>query len=513
MHRTPRRTRLCSAAVLTLAVFATASCGLKSSALSNLKQQPAGAGGQLADGAGGTGGATGTTGTGGAALNGTTGTTGAAGSTGGLAGSTTGAAASGSTSTGGTSGTAGTTGTSGTTGGGGACAVPTGGTTTGITKSTISIGLHAPLTGTGTPFPNSSFQKGSQLFWDQPGHTVCGRKVKVDFEDDTYTPDGANRVCSQFAKTSFIALGGAGTDQIQACATNTDIDRTGTPYLSAGVTDNGLTGLSNYFALSLTYKQQGSLVVRNALAQGFAKPTAGCSGKQWEIVTGKSANFDSATTGIQQALTAAGITYNVDRFDQNSGNYDAAATQLGGQLALQGCKTIFVDAAPGVFVFMIKGYYGSAPTGNGVHWTAPGVTFTEFLAAQLMCQFSSNAVNGAADVLAPFPGIDHATPDFKKAYGGSYDDIEWSLWGLSSAVFQMLNASSGNLTRQNFISTVQHGSFNAGIYTPSAFNGGHFGGTGAWVQRVSCSQHDPNQPAGAQGNGVWNTVGSSYLRP
>ena len=47
---------------------------------------------------------------------------------------------------------------------------------------------------------------------------------------------------------------------------------TGTPYLSAGVTTNGLTGLPGYFAVSLTYEQQGELVLRNAKAQGVANP-------------------------------------------------------------------------------------------------------------------------------------------------------------------------------------------------------------------------------------------------
>ncbi|MFN2537839.1 MAG: hypothetical protein ABR549_06755 [Mycobacteriales bacterium] len=515
MKPRPRRLRLQSAAILTLALFATTACGLKSSAMSNLKQAPAGAGGVSTGDAttGGSGAATGATSGSGAtgALQGTSGAATSGLLSTGSSGTSTGSSGTSGATGGATSGTSGATGTTGSPAG--PCAVPSGGTTTGITKSSITIGLHAPLTGTGTPFPSTSFQKGSQAFWNAPGHTVCGRKVHVDFEDDTYTPDGANRVCSQFAKTSFIALGGAGTDQIQACATNTDIVRSGTPYLSAGVTDNGLKGLSNYFAVSLTYQQQGALVVRNAMQQGFAKPKASSDGKQWAIVTGKSANFNSATTGITQALDAAHINYKVTRFDQNSGNYDAAATNLGQQLALQGYKTIFVDAAPGVFVFMVKGYYNAAPTGSGVRWTAPGVTYSEFLVGQLICQSSANAISGAADVLAPFPGIDHATADFKKAYGGSYDDIEWSLWGLSATVFEMLKAASNNLTRQNFINTALHGSFTTGIYAPSAFNGSHFGGTGAWVQRINCSKHNPNQPSGAQGNGQWDTIGSNYLRP
>ncbi|MCU1588543.1 MAG: hypothetical protein JWN31_2036, partial [Frankiales bacterium] len=175
--------------------------------------------------------------------------------------------------------------------------------------------------------------------------------------------------------------------------------------------------------------------------------------------------------------------------------------------------TIFVTAAPGAFVFIVKGYYGAAPTGNGVHWVGPGVTFTDFLVAQLTCQVSANAISGAADFLAPAPGLDHATADFKKAFNNNYDDIEWGLWLVDQGVHSMLLRASDNLTREHFSQTVLNGAFSTGAMVPAVFNGSHFGGTGAWVQRVNCSKHDPDQPSGTQGNGWWDTVGSTYLRP
>jgi hypothetical protein len=214
----PRTGRLFAASLALMAM--TAACGLKSEATDSLKS---------------TGGVAGTTGT----ATGTTGTT-ATGDTSAVAGTTTAGSSGGAVAgvpagtTGGTSST-GTTTTAGTTSSGGSggtsskpatgasCGTPTGGTTTGISSSTINIGLHAPLTGTGTPFPNSSFQKGAGVFWQQPGHTVCGRKVQVEFKDDTYTPAGARSVCSDMAKRDFIVVGGGGTDQIQACATVTSV--------------------------------------------------------------------------------------------------------------------------------------------------------------------------------------------------------------------------------------------------------------------------------------------------
>ena len=512
----PRTGRLFAASLALMAL--TAACGLKSEATDSLKSPSGAVPGTTSTGTGTGATGTGTTGT----VGGVTGTTGGTTSAGGtLAGGST-TTAGGTTSTGGTTTAGGTTGgTTSSSGGsqpatGAACGTPTGGTTTGVTNSTINIGLHAPLTGTGTPFPNSSFRAGAGTFWQQPGHTVCGRKVQVEFQDDTYTPAGARNVCSQMAKRDFFVVGGGGTDQIQACATDPEIQRGGVPYLSAGVTDNGLTGLSNYFAVSLTYAQQGTLVLQNAKNQGIANPSPSkvasdnIKGKnaEWAIVTGSSPNFAGARDGIEKALSAAGIPYKNYPVDQN-GNYQAAATQFGQQLALNGFKTIFVDAAPGYFVFMTGGYYGANV--SAANWVGPGVTYTEVTVAQYICSSSKGAINGHAYFLSPAPGLDHATADFKKAYNNSYDDIEWALWGLSEELWALLKDASANLTRENFIASSEHAQIpSSGIYPPVDFahHGGHFGGTGAWVQKVNCNKTEPNQNQ----PGSWDTVGNGFLR-
>src|SRR3954447_17335850 len=400
---------------------------------------------------------------------------------------------------------------------GGACGLPHGGTTTGVPASTINIGVHAPLTGTGTPFPNSSFQAGAATFWQQPGHEICGRKVQVEFKDDQYTPAGARQVCSQMASRDYLVVGGGGTDQIQACATDPDIQRLGVPSLSAGGTHHGLTSLKNYVAVSLTYAQQGTLVLRNAQQQHIANPSASnqpsdnMAGQnaKWAVVTANSPNFAGARNGMETALKAAHIPYKDIQVSQQ-GNYQSDATQLGQQLALQGFKTIFVDAAPGYFVFMSGGYY-SASTDNTANWVGPGVTYTEVTVAQFICNGTKNAISGHAWFLAPGPGIDRATAEVKKAYNNSYDDIEWALWGLSESLFSLLKQASGNLTRQNFIGSTERATVPATAGYAAidyAHNGGHFGGTGAWVQRVNCSKTEPNQNQ----NGLWDTVGSNYLR-
>jgi hypothetical protein len=269
--------------------------------------------------------------------------------------------------------------------------------------------------------------------------------------------------------------------------------------------------------VSLTYKQQGTLVLRNAQQQGIANPSASRvdadtnkgspAGKaKWAIVTGNSPNFAGARDGMALALKAAGIPFKEYNVDQQ-GNYQAAATQFGQQLALNGFKTVFVDAAPGYFVFMTGGFYG-AHVGQA-NWVGPGVTYTEVTVAQYVCASSKNAINKHAWFLAPAPGLDHATQDFKKAYNGKYDDIEWALWGLSETLWSLLKNASANLTRQNFIASSEHAIVPGSVYPPVDFrnHGGHFGGTGAWVQRVNCGKTEPNQKE----PGSWDTIGNNYL--
>src|SRR5207248_3621237 len=130
-----------------------------------------------------------------------------------------------------------------------------------------------------------------------------------------------------------------------------------------------------------------------------------------------------------------------------NGNYQADATQMGQKLALEKYHVIYVDLAPGYYVFMAGGFYHAGGPSDAM-WVSPGVTYTEMTVAQYLCEGSHNMINGHAQVLAPFPGIDRATSDFKTAYGGKYDDIEWVLWGLSQVLFDMLKNASDNLTRQ-----------------------------------------------------------------
>lgn len=384
-----------------------------------------------------------------------------------------------------------------------ACAT-TGGNSTGVTASALNIGIHAPITGTGTPIPNTSFQTGSQLFWKAPGHTVCGRRVIVDFQDDQFNPSHAKQVCESMSRQDFLVYGLAGTDQIQACATDASLRSSSTPYLSSGVTTRGLSDLSTYFALSLTYAQQGPMQVRAAEANGYARPKASTDGKQWAILTDKSANAADAKNAIEQSLSAKGISWKEFPVDQ-SGNYQAAAAQMGTQLALAGYQTVWTGVGPGYFVYASGSYYNQSPNSK-VIWTGPGLTYSIATVAELACSGTHNAIDGHAYYLAPGPGLDRKTADFTAA--GGRNDIEWGLWGLSASLYELLKKTGqGSLTRQNFLASTSGGTFPAAVNPPLSYKTSHFGGTAAWLQKITCRTTEPGEKA----PGSWTTVGSSAL--
>src|SRR5437588_157113 len=296
----PSKVAACGAAI-TLALLLAAACGQKSNLGSGTSAAPASAdqaetGGTPSAGPAGTATATGdTVAAGGGPTPGATsaGSSGpgsssagrSSGPTAGGSASTPGAAGAGSSSPGGAphsaAGSSGNTGrtpssaagtsSGGTGGAGGGSAAPTplpttpapaGGDRTGVTDTKIRIGIHAPITGA-APFPQNAFDKGKDVYWKYLAEKggIFGRNVEVVIRDDQFNPSRAVQFCREMVEQEhvFILMGAAGSEQITACARYAN--SMGVPYLSAGVNEDGLTGLATYFATSQTYAQQNPVLV------------------------------------------------------------------------------------------------------------------------------------------------------------------------------------------------------------------------------------------------------------
>src|SRR5687768_17437137 len=218
------------------------------------------------------------------------------GAIGGTGGTTSGGTTGGTTSGGTTSGGTTSGGTSGAPSGG------SGSTSTGVTGNLIKIGSHAPLTGA-APVPSGSAERGSKLLWEwmkRNKETIHGRDVEAILKNDNYNPSQAVAVCKEMVEKDevFLLSGLAGTDQIQACARYAA--SVGVPYLSAGVTETGLTDLYTYFTTSMTYNDQGSLVA------DFLTRKLGAKSEKNGVLMFDTPNFQDAHDGFVEGMNKMG---------------------------------------------------------------------------------------------------------------------------------------------------------------------------------------------------------------
>ena len=473
MSRSPAR----ALALALMAATALSACGLKSDVKDRLAQGPV-PGVAPVDGGttGGTGvesstGATGTTGatTGSSATTGA-GTTGTSGTTG-----STGSGTTGSTGGSGSTATSGTTGTTGTTGGG-----P--GTITGIdTKNkVIHIALHGPLTGAGVP--GTSFSEGTPKYWKN--HKLAnGYTVEAVAIDDKYNAADASRACNAAADKYFLILGGAGTDQISACAQSPKLRRLHVPYLSLGVTEAGLANISTYFATSLTYKQQAPLLVKLAKDKAYF-------GKKWAVVITGTPNFKDAREAIVAELVRNGAKGSSGAFNSGKDVFltDKTPTNcstLAGQLRQGQYEVIYFLGQPSFFAQCV-GAVGSVPI-NPVY-TGPGPSFGVSSVITVACKANPRYTGY---YLHPSPSWNQ-----RAKYGVPSDvddDIEVGIWGAMQQLNQAFDRVKGTLTRESFTAVVSQATLPGGVFAPVSFAGGvRFGGSAAYANEPICSSGQSN---------------------
>ena len=457
-----------------LAAAITAGCGQKPG-VNELYAGPVGASGGgtgLAGVAGDGSGLPGDTdvpGAGGGSLSGG-GATGASGSTGG-SGDT---AGGGGTAAGGAAGTGGA-------GGGGSAGGP--GDTTGVTDTTIKIGVHAPVTGAAA-IPQQSFERGVGVYFDYINRRggINGRKVEVHFENDNFDPNTARAKCKEMAEQEkvFLLIGGAGSDQIDACARYASAS--GVPYLSAGVHETRpglgpLSALDTYFALSLTYEQQVPLLARLVRTEFNGDKVA-------LIVADNDSldNFYNIASGSLEKTAGSNLTLS-RRIPKNTSS-DAPA--IGAAICNSGAEAVVWNASPSTLLNVSK----SMPC--RVTFLGPGFTNGLNVVTQVGCP----NVDGA-QFYSPFPGMDVMRQDsqFVQAYrdkndGANPDDIGAALYGIEKLVGAMLNATGKDLSRERFMSTIASvKAFNTGVYPTTNFSS-RFGGTAMHLLKADCGKQE-----------------------
>jgi ABC-type branched-subunit amino acid transport system substrate-binding protein len=439
-------------------VAATAACGQKPGTHNAAKDEPpqiviqAGSGGDVATGTDGSGAATDSAD--------------AATTDGGAAGSGTGG------------------GTTGGTGGGGAKLTLSGKDRTGVSADTITIGLHAPVTGA-APLPAASFEKANDLYWrwltETKKEKVLGRsQVKVVFKDDKYTPNTAIQACREEAASAFLLSGAGGTDQIQACAQFANQSKI--PYLSPGVTESGLDKLGSYFAVGMSYPAQTEL-----LAQYVKKSFPG---KKVGAIITNTPNFDDAAAAWDAAVKKQGLPY-AKTLRHPKGN-TSWITSYASEMKSAGVQVLFILSSP---VDYIQFAQQSGTQGFKPQYVGLGISkgLNAVLAA------------GCPDVdkgifFSPFPGLDWArqnVPEFfetGRRLGTPTDDVALALWGLASVEHQAFLRyeqvfGSTDLTREDFTKMLETQTGIATKVNPqlSFSPSKHFGASQVHVLQADCA--------------------------
>ena len=518
MTRRSTKVAVARGAAIALALLLAAACGQKSNVGPDTSAAPAppaqgGAGGAAAGSAGSASGTADTVATGGGSTTAApaSGPTGGAGSSGAASSATAGRSAPASSggagaaaspsggSAGSAAGSGATTGghtpssaartTSGPAGGAGAGAsasspvpappAPAGADRTGVTDTKIRIGIHAPITGA-APFPQNAFDKGKDVYWKYVAEKggIFGRNVEIVFRDDQFNPSRAVQVCREMVEQEhvFILMGAAGSEQITACARYAN--SMGVPYLSAGVNEDGLTGLSSYFATSQTYVQQNPVLVSYIVNKLHKTKIA--------IVLNNTPALNETQQSVTKLAEAAGldIVHN-SRIGKNAS--DSELLSEANALRTSGAEVVYLLTSPVNFIKLATNAQAQA---YSPIYMGPGITNGLNIVAEAGCP-----AIGSAKFFSPFPQldvIDNLDPDYQKSYqkynGSKGDDIGLAEWGLSKVIGAMLQAAGKDLSRQSFVSALESGKeFATNVYPVVTYSGSiRFGAKSAHLLEADC---------------------------
>ncbi len=392
------------------------------------------------------------------------------------------------------------TGTTGTDGGGaGSLDAPqgsnasSGSTSTGVTDSTIRFGAHAPLTGA-APVPTDSAQKGADVYWKwlkDKGQKINGRYVESILRNDNYNPSQAVAVCKEMVEKDkvFLLSGVAGTDQIQACARYAA--SVGVPYISAGVTENGLDGLYNYFTTSMTYAQQGPLLADMLVTK------LGAKSENNGMLRFDTPNFQDAHDAFISGMNKQGAKVVYDRA-VSKGSGQAEAQTVVQEMKAAGIENVYVLTSPVWWLQVLK----AADTQNyQPQWVGVGITMGFDTVANVGCK--GGAID-RAKFFHPFPAwidIDRFDPDYEKAMrtvypedcnnSGCGDDFVIVGYSAGRQIGLLLEAAGRNLTRESFIASTEKARNIKAPGTPELnFSpNDHFGADQVHVNEARCSDN------------------------
>lgn len=355
----------------------------------------------------------------------------------------------------------------------------------GVTRKTIKIGFHAPITGA-APLPSDSIERGKDLYfrWRAfKGHEINRRRVEVVLKNDQHNPSTAVAVCKEMVEQDevFMLIGISGVNQMQACARYAA--SVGVPYVSPGTTGLVLRQLDNYFATSMIWKRQARLLADYLLERHGARR------KQNGMLWSDSPNHQAPHDRFVGVMTRRDGPLTYDRsVSQGAGTAEARTVVT--EMDVAGIDNVFYLHSPVWFLNVLQ----QAETQEFYPlWTSIGPVIAYDFVVRPACD---SRIDPRVKSLSPWPAFvdrdrfdarfDRASSHFYPA-GPAPDDVMWQLWAQSRVLEKMLDKPGRRLTRQRFINRVERSTIRTGIlptlrYRPE----NHFGAAAVHLLSLSC---------------------------
>lgn len=378
-----------------------------------------------------------------------------------------------------------------------ASAPPAGGSTTGVSESTIKLGFHIPLTGA-APVPPAAVPGAIEMYWEhlrKQGLDINGRYVQVVWYDDKYDATTAKTVCQRMVEKDrvFALVGFAGIHTMEACARYAS--KVGVPYLSPGGAEQLLTGLPTYFGLSMTNIRQYPLVAHLLVTRFDAR-------RKKNALVRPVGNVPAHFGSPAEAMEARGARLKVEHRVQTQANSEEMKLVVL-DLKQRGIDNVWLAGSPFHFIHFT---YHARQQQYEPQIVGPGITYGFDVFMNVVCP---NIRNGPdVFVLHPSPAFrdrDDFDPEFNRAAGrNKANEIEWIFWGLWKPIGELLALPGRNLTRERLLwYTARAKNIDTGIFPPISFSlTDHFGGNQMHLLRSDCDEAD----ASAGQPSYWRTA-------
>jgi substrate-binding family protein len=341
---------------------------------------------------------------------------------------------------------------------GAAAPAPGAGTTTGVTKDTVTLGFFYPKTGAYAGLARN-FPAVAQAAVDEAG-PINGRRVVLKFYDDGTANAGTIQVEEKRAKEEAFAFTSIVSESNVVLAPLAD--RHKVPVLVGNIDDKVALPLTYTFPLFAYWSRQA------AILPGFIKNTLGGGGKKIGIV------YEGTSTAIDAKNTfkdkAKGAGLNVVFEQPIAQNQSTCANEVS-NLQARGVELVFMMNGPLGAICMLRDARALAykPT-----WTGVGMSWNLNVVAQ--------ASGGGADDIRTLSTMttletpagrrySEAMRKYAPGSGADSDDAVLIAYSIMQTMLEALRRAGPDLTREGFVQTMETkmNGYDSGYLPPPTF--------------------------------------------